>query len=83
MAPELKVYLEAYVKENVGQWRECDGQAVVQDGFSTDPSRRVIIAYFMVYALDDTNARVSGDFDLVEDEIPMPDWMTEAPPQTE
>lgn len=83
MPSELKAYLEAYVKEHVGQWRECDGKAVVQDGFYTDASRRVVLACFMVYQLDDNNEPVSGDYDLIEDEIPMPDWMTEAPPQTE
>lgn len=71
LKPEVKEYLEAYVRQQpFGQWFQCDGKAVVFDGFVRDDANRQIVAYFLVLALDQ-----DGKQNEVTDEIPMPEWM--------
>lgn len=77
LAPEMKAYLEAYVKENPEQWRCCDGVNLKPDGFSKDLDHRLIVAYFMSYEYDENGDPLPGFPMEVTDEIPMPEWMKE------
>jgi hypothetical protein len=62
LKPETKAYLEAYVTSHVGQWAQCDGEAVVFDGFSRDDAHGQILAWFVLEGHE------------VSDEILMPAW---------
>ncbi len=54
-----------YLRQNYGQWRECDGDYIKFVGFYPDFKKRIIEAVFDAYGQD------------MADEIPMPEWMQE------
>ncbi len=59
-------YMGGYLRENYGQWRECDGDYIKFVGFYPDFKKRIIEAVFDAYGQD------------MADDIPMPEWMQES-----
>ncbi len=56
-------YMATHLRENGGQWRECEGVDIIFIGFYPDYETRRIEAVFEVFGMD------------MADDIPMPDWM--------
>ncbi len=63
---ELRDYLSKYLRENDGQWRQCDAKDVVFNGFYPDYKRRWIEVVLESYGQE------------IVDDIPMPEWMKES-----
>jgi hypothetical protein len=73
LEPKIKEYLEAHVRKEIGQWRQCDGKVVIFDGFSRDDAHRQILVHFLVHEIDKDGNPIRVE---VTDEIPMPERMS-------